>query len=547
MDSSSASRWPAPWPIEPTILLLDEPLSALDAKIRVALRHEIRQIQRQLGITTVYVTHDQEEALELSDRIVVMSEGRIEQIGTPFEIYNFPATAFVASFVGTLNAIDGEDRRRRAGRLSLAGHEVRTTSALTGSDGQVVTVALRPEMIALATPDGSNVVAVSALEGTSGANRLPGTVVDVAFLGSVVRVRTTVGRTTTPVYVDTFNNPNLAVPPAGSPVVLSFPPEAASSSGITRSPDRTDALAAAEACCSRCPASRGRSTSTVSTSSSSTRTARSSTSTRCGAAGRSSSGARLEAAARRPVAPDVFAAIGFDPSTGRVAPGGPLATATMAGIEDDRRGGPAALVPERRRGAAGDRGRLVRARIPVALAVPLADLPALFDALRGAGRRIAVVTTDDRAPTDATLRALGVRDAVAAMVCGDDGFAMKPAPDPVFARVPGAPDGAAARRRRRRLPGGPRHGPRGRRRPGRRRPAAGSARDADLADCATSCSDSVAELRTTPRLTAPTARIGRRRSVWYRWAIAPDGTRPYRSDDRPPADGRALSPIPEWR
>ena len=122
--------------IEPTVLLLDEPLSALDAKIRVALRHEIREIQRQLGITTVYVTHDQEEALELSDRIVVMSEGRIEQIGTPFEIYNFPATAFVASFVGTLNAIEATVVDAAAGRLSLAGHEIRTTSALTGSAGR---------------------------------------------------------------------------------------------------------------------------------------------------------------------------------------------------------------------------------------------------------------------------------------------------------------------------------------------------------------------------------------------------------------------------
>src|SRR5215212_840067 len=90
---------------EPQVLLLDEPLSALDAKIRVALRHEIRSIQRQLGITTVYVTHDQEEALSLSDRVVVMSEGRMEQVGPPFEIYNFPATPFVASFVGTLSLI----------------------------------------------------------------------------------------------------------------------------------------------------------------------------------------------------------------------------------------------------------------------------------------------------------------------------------------------------------------------------------------------------------------------------------------------------------
>ncbi|MCB1719851.1 MAG: ABC transporter ATP-binding protein, partial [Candidatus Competibacteraceae bacterium] len=86
--------------IRPQLLLLDEPLSALDAKIRMNLRNEIRSIQRQLGITTIYVTHDQEEALSLSDRIVVMSAGRMEQVGSPFEIYNFPQTRFVASFVG---------------------------------------------------------------------------------------------------------------------------------------------------------------------------------------------------------------------------------------------------------------------------------------------------------------------------------------------------------------------------------------------------------------------------------------------------------------
>ncbi len=233
--------------IEPTVLLLDEPLSALDAKIRVALRHEIRGIQRQLGITTVYVTHDQEEALELSDRIVVMSEGRIEQIGTPFEIYNFPATSFVASFVGTLNAMDATIVDASAGRLSLAGHEIRTTSKLTGSAGATVTIALRPEMIALTSPDGSNVVAVSPMEGMSGTNRLPGTVADIAFLGSVVRVRTTVGPDAIPVFVDTFNNPNLAVPAAGSPIVLGFPPEACLVLGRDVVPDRTDALAAAEA------------------------------------------------------------------------------------------------------------------------------------------------------------------------------------------------------------------------------------------------------------------------------------------------------------
>ena len=99
--------------IEPQVLLLDEPLSALDAKIRIVLRKEIRSIQRQLGITTVYVTHDQEEALSLSDRVVVMNEGHIEQIGVPSEIYNFPTTAFVASFVGHAQPRLGGRHRRR--------------------------------------------------------------------------------------------------------------------------------------------------------------------------------------------------------------------------------------------------------------------------------------------------------------------------------------------------------------------------------------------------------------------------------------------------
>jgi len=142
-------------------------------------------------------------------------------------------------------------------------------------------------------------------------------------------------------------------------------------------------------------------------------------------------GERLEAAARRPVAPDVFAAIGFDPSSGRVAGSGPLATSTMAAIEDIvatvlRRWCPSV--------AAARRATETAWFVPdPALATPLADLPALLGRLTDSGRRIAVVTTDDRAPTDTSLRALGVRPLVAAMVCGDDGFAMKPAPDPVFA------------------------------------------------------------------------------------------------------------------
>src|SRR3954468_7835273 len=141
---------------EPEVLLLDEPLSALDAKIRVALRLEIRQIQRQLGITTVYVTHDQEEALSLSDRVVVMSEGRMEQVGTPFEIYNFPATPFVASFVGQLNLLPGTVVDQHAGTVTVADQPVHVTRPFDVAAGHSVTVALRPEMASLGLGGGEN-------------------------------------------------------------------------------------------------------------------------------------------------------------------------------------------------------------------------------------------------------------------------------------------------------------------------------------------------------------------------------------------------------
>ncbi len=107
--------------LRPSMLLLDEPLSALDAKIRIMLRSEIRAIQQELGITTIYVTHDQEEALSISDRVVVMNQGRMEQVGPPFEIYNFPKTEFVAHFVGTLNAVSAEVVDPVAQILSLEG------------------------------------------------------------------------------------------------------------------------------------------------------------------------------------------------------------------------------------------------------------------------------------------------------------------------------------------------------------------------------------------------------------------------------------------
>ena len=213
--------------IEPQVLLLDEPLSALDAKIRIVLRKEIRSIQRQLGITTVYVTHDQEEALSLSDRVVVMSEGRIEQIGTPSEIYNFPSTAFVASFVGTLNLVNAGVIDAAAGRLSIDGQEVRTSKAVSdaGSDDRV-TLAVRPEGISLG-------------DGEAGSNRLRGSVEDINFLGSIVRIRIRLGdgvdgQPPTVVALDSFNEPHLALPAVGESVTISFPPEASFVLGAAR-------------------------------------------------------------------------------------------------------------------------------------------------------------------------------------------------------------------------------------------------------------------------------------------------------------------------
>ena len=99
---------------EPRVLLLDEPLSNLDAKLRIEMRSEIRNLQRELGVTALYVTHDQEEALSISDRVVVMNQGRIEQISSPWELYNRPQTLFVASFVGTANVLAGAPERRSA-------------------------------------------------------------------------------------------------------------------------------------------------------------------------------------------------------------------------------------------------------------------------------------------------------------------------------------------------------------------------------------------------------------------------------------------------
>lgn len=129
--------------IRPTLLLMDEPLSNLDAKLRIELREDIRDIQRRLGITTIYVTHDQEEALAVSDRICVMNKGNVEQIGTPFEIYRKPQRRFAASFVGTMNFLPG---RIQGGRLTVGNDSVPFSH---GAGTGAVEVAIRPENVML--------------------------------------------------------------------------------------------------------------------------------------------------------------------------------------------------------------------------------------------------------------------------------------------------------------------------------------------------------------------------------------------------------------
>jgi putative spermidine/putrescine transport system ATP-binding protein len=194
--------------VRPKVLLLDEPLSALDAKIRVSLREEIRALQRELGIATVFVTHDQEEALSISDRIVVMSEGRAEQIGNPFEIYNFPRTRFVASFVGTLNLLKARVLDPAAGRIEIDGQTVGVAKGLSGfAAGDVCTVALRPEAVTLGPDAGDR-------------NRLAGTIEEVAFLGAVVRVRVRLAEAA--VSLDMFNNPGVPPPERGQPASVLF-------------------------------------------------------------------------------------------------------------------------------------------------------------------------------------------------------------------------------------------------------------------------------------------------------------------------------------
>ena len=192
----------------PRLVLLDEPLSALVAKIRVSLREEIRAIQLDLGITTVFVTHDQEEALSISDRIVVMNAGNIEQLGAPRDVYNKPATRFVASFVGQLNQIEATVVDPAAHAVSIGGQRVTLPHLPPHAKAdELITLTLRPEMLSLGTRSDNDVI-------------LAGTLTGVTFLGSVIRLRLQIGRSI--LSLDTFNDMRQSPPARGDSVTVSL-------------------------------------------------------------------------------------------------------------------------------------------------------------------------------------------------------------------------------------------------------------------------------------------------------------------------------------
>lgn len=202
--------------VESPVLLLDEPLSGLDAKVRVEVRQEIRRLQKMLGITMVYVTHDQEEALVISDRIAVMNKGIVEQIGSSFEIYSNPRTAFVAGFVGTTNFIEG----RVASKIgNMATVEFGEGLSIKGEvderikEGQDAMLFVRPEDIEIK----------AAIQSGKLPTELQGNISQVTFIGNMIRyeVRISEERTLT---VEVHNPRKYKILKEGSRVIININP-----------------------------------------------------------------------------------------------------------------------------------------------------------------------------------------------------------------------------------------------------------------------------------------------------------------------------------
>ncbi len=191
--------------IEPQVLLLDEPLSALDAKVRAQLRDQVRRIQLEVGITTLFVTHDQEEALAIADRVGVMREGHLEQLAPPTEVYSRPATSFVAEFVGLTNRLAGTVS---GSTVTVRGRDLPLVDLSTAPGP--VTALVRPEAVTLAS------------DSTGDSGPLTGTVIASTFLGATSRVTVDLGDTTIMAQLTTADAAEL---PAGSRVSLTIRPD----------------------------------------------------------------------------------------------------------------------------------------------------------------------------------------------------------------------------------------------------------------------------------------------------------------------------------
>ena len=194
--------------IEPSVLLFDEPLSNLDAKLRVVMRTEIRRIQQEVGITAIYVTHDQSEAMALSDNIIIMNKGVVAQMGTPQEIYYHPVNEFVADFIGEANFLKGEMLRREQSMavLNVEGNELRVPPREDMVPGETYTLVLRPEAASLADEGG-----------------LPCRVVLSCFMGSYQNYHVMVGDTL--VKLEEHNPKNKRIYQVGENCCLVFEPE----------------------------------------------------------------------------------------------------------------------------------------------------------------------------------------------------------------------------------------------------------------------------------------------------------------------------------
>ncbi|MGJ4891409.1 ABC transporter ATP-binding protein [Bradyrhizobium sp. HKCCYLRH3099] len=176
--------------ISPRVLLCDEPLGALDKKLRQQMQFELKQLQKNLGVTLVFVTHDQEEALAMSDRIAVMNAGRVEQIGTPVEIYDQPRTRFVADFIGDTNVFRGQRVTVDGGPGIAVGNGLvlPLPRSVTPVDGDVLSVALRPEKITVSPADQADAKSVSARGTVESSNFLGGAVLYRVVLDGSQRV-----------------------------------------------------------------------------------------------------------------------------------------------------------------------------------------------------------------------------------------------------------------------------------------------------------------------------------------------------------------------